>query len=119
MWTYHQSNINKTIIQQYICMHMFIFQRVEVQLGMQTQMCYGYAMKIGNSVSTADLEKHMYGIPGQFATIISCMFPDVTTIPTHTCLCTSLTQMRLQTTTLIPMELKVFCFCLELHTYRQ
>ena len=61
--------------------------------------------KTGNNVPRGRTQFHIFGIPGQCATITPCRLPGVTTIRTPTCVCSSLPQRSVQTTTLFPLEL--------------
>ena len=58
----------------------------------------------GHGISVVSVMKmgsiDISGIPGQCATITPCGLSDVTTIPTPTCLCSSLPQRSVETTTL-------------------
>ena len=54
----------------------------------------------GKYCAYSGTQTHISGIPGQCATSIPHSLPDVITIPMHTCLCGSLPQRSVQTTTL-------------------
>ena len=62
-------------------------------------------MKMGNIVARAALEPTPLAFQANVLPFHHVDFPDVTTIPTPTCLCSSLPQKSVQTTTLIPLEL--------------
>ena len=72
-------------------------------------------MKIGNIVPRAGIERTSRAFQASSLTITPPRLPDVTTMPTPTCLCSSLPQRAVQTTTLVPSELEAF-YCLKLDT---
>ena len=75
-------------------------------------------MKMGNVVPRTGLESTSLAFRASVLPLHHGCFPGVTTISTASCLCSSLPQRSVQTTTLIPLELYVFQ-CLQLHTQRQ
>ena len=54
----------------------------------------------GKYCAQGETQSYISSILGQCATITPCRLPDVTTIPTPACLCNSLPQRSVQTTTL-------------------
>ena len=62
-------------------------------------------MKMRNIVPRVGIKTHISGIPASMLPLHHIGFTDVTTIPTTICLCSSLPQRSVQTTTLEPLEL--------------
>ena len=75
-------------------------------------------MKMENIVPRVGTEPITLAFWASVLTIASPRLPDVTILQMPPCLCGSLTERLVQTTTLVPLELYVF-YCLQLITCRQ
>ena len=62
----------------------------------------------GKYCALSGTQTHISGIPGQCASIAPCRLLAATTRLMPTCLCGSLPQRSVQTSTLVPLELLVF-----------
>ena len=76
-------------------------------------------MKMGNTVPRAGIEPTSLAFQASVLPFTPCKVPDVTTIPTPTCLCRSLPQRSVQATTLESLLMPTITFiqATALHIY--
>ena len=94
-------------------MYMYTCTYAYVDIYICTYICiclYAYmyvmgVMKMGTTMPSAGLNPTSLAFPDSVLPLHHVGFPDVTTIPMSTCLCSSLPLRSVQTTTLIPLEL--------------